>query len=368
MARKSAAEENLRLFCTKTQISLVRNVRGAVFPGRMAERPAKSLGRHLAEAVRRAAEALAMRSEDVTDDDDLAAMGEAYHGLTPREDRPPGYRLLRLAEAQGDWLVWCEVMSANHLTFSVTGTFLDFVQEAERLRGLVDGLDGALGYASDPELGYLTAQPSLLGTGFRIRSWVHVGGLAHFGYLRELCNAAEAKGALVELERTDVTPPGSLVIIFNRFSLGFTVGEIAARFRAFLVRVSEQETETRWRLLRDEPFVFLDLLTRAKVTLKAALLMDEQEALDLLSDVRLGLTTGAIAARKVDPLTPRWFDDAREGVFYRAHGRALRRKHALPHDIDTYPPRREEALRAEWLRPLANFSFSRELIERADEQ
>ena len=368
MARKPVGEANLGLFCTKTQLSLVRNVRGAVFPGRMATRPAKALGIHLGEALRRAAEARGMRAEDVTDDDDLTEIGAIYHGMTAREHRPPGYRLVRLDDAQGEWTVWCELMSANHLTFSVAGTGLDFVAEAERLRTFVDGLDGDLGYASDPTLGYLTAQPMLLGTGFRIRSMVHVGGLAHFGYLRELCNAADAKGAMVELDRTDVTPPGALVIIFNRFSLGFGVREIAERFRAFLVRVSEQETEARWRLFRDEPFVFLDLLTRAKAVLKTALLMSEQEALDLLSDLRLGLTTGAISARKVDPLAPHWFDDATDRVFFRAHGRALRRKHVLPHDVDADPSLRDEALRAEWLRPLANFAFSRELIERADEQ
>ena len=306
--------------------------------------------------------------EDLTDDDDLAEMAEVYHGLAPRNERGPGYRLLKATAPDGETTVWCEVMSANHLTFSVSGDFLDFEEKATLLRTFVDALAEPLEFVSTRELGYLTAQPTLVGTGLRIRTWMHLGGLAHFGYLRELCNAAEVKGTLVELERPESTPPGSLVILFNRFSLGAPMMEIVRRFKDFLVRVSEQETEARWRMLRDEPFVFLDILTRAKAVLKAATMMSAEEALDLLSDLRLGLTTGAITAKKVNPLDPHWFDDATERVFYRAHGRALRRKHVLPHDVDTFQPWREEALRAVWMRSLAGFSLSRELVERADEQ
>ena len=359
----SRAELNLRLFCVKTQISLVRNVRGAVFPGAMGDRAAKAFGKRLQGAI-----AARVQVEDLTDDDDLAEMAEVYHGLAPRNERGPGYRLLKATTPDGETTVWCEVMSANHLTFSVSGDFLDFEEKATLLRTFVDALAEPLEFVSTRELGYLTAQPTLVGTGLRIRTWMHLGGLAHFGYLRELCNAAEVKGTLVELERPESTPPGSLVILFNRFSLGAPMMEIVRRFKDFLVRVSEQETEARWRMLRDEPFVFLDILTRAKAVLKAATMMSAEEALDLLSDLRLGLTTGAITAKKVNPLDPHWFDDATERVFYRAHGRALRRKHVLPHDVDTFQPWREEALRAVWMRSLAGFSLSRELVERADEQ
>ena len=369
MANKSLGEEWLPLVCLKTQIALVRNLRSAVFPARMAQGPARRFGRHLAEAMSRAVRTLGTWTvEDVTDDIPLAEAGEIYYGLTPGDGRGPGYRLLRLGEPATGREVWCELMSANHLTFSVTGHFASFEAEEAALHALVDALGAHLDYAADKDLGYLTAQVSLLGTGLRIRSWMHVGGLTHFGYLQELSNAAMAKEMLVELDNPDSPPPGSIVIVFNRFSLGMPAQEIVRRFGAFLRRVSAQEAAARKRLFHDEPFVFLNLLKRAKAVLKNAMMMDEMEALDLLSDVRLGLTTGAIAARKIDPLTPHWFDDATDRVFYAKHGRALRRKARLPHDVDTFPPWRDEALRAEWMRPLASFSFSNELIERADEQ
>ncbi len=357
------AEANLRLFCVKTQISLVRNVSGAPFPMRMAPSAAKALAEQLTAWLAR----FVARSEDLTQDDALADAGEALHGLSPRKERGPGYRLLRLTSAEG-LEVWCELMSANHLTFSVCGDFLDFGARTEALRRFVDALAEPVGFAYDARLGYLTAQTSLVGTGLRIRSWMHLGGLAHFGYLRELCNAAEARGSYVELEHPDNPPPGCLIILFNRFSLGARAEAIAERHRAFLLRVSEQETEARWRLVRDEPFVFLDVLSRAKALLKCATMVSENEALDLLSDIRMGLTTGAATARRVDPLAPGWFDDARDGVFFARHGRALRRECPLPHDVDTFTPWRDDALRAAWMRPLASFSLSKELVERAAEQ
>ena len=188
MARKrssKASEENLPLFCVKTQISFVRNVSGAPFPLRMAPQAAKALGKQLAAWVAK----FVARAEDLTEDALLADAGEVVYGLTPRKERGPGYRLLRLTSSDG-LVVWCELMSANHLTFSVCGDFLDFGARTEALRHFVDALAEPVGFAYDERLGYLTAQTSLVGTGLRIRSWMHLGGLAHFGYLRELCNAS----------------------------------------------------------------------------------------------------------------------------------------------------------------------------------
>lgn len=357
------AEANLRLFCVKTQISFVRNLTAAPFPPRMAARPAKALAEKAQERLAQ----LVAKVEDCTDDAFLLDAGEALHGLAPRKERGPGYRLLRLTAHNG-FEAWCELMSANHLTFSINGDFLDFGARTEALRRFVDGLAEPMGFAYNARLGYLTAQTSLLGTGLRIRSWMHLGGLAHFGYLRELCNTAELKGTYVELEHPDAPPPGCLLILFNRFSLGARAVDIAEGHRDFLLRVSEQETAARWRLVRDEPFVFLDVLSRAKAALRNATMMGENEALDLLSDLRIALTTGAATARKLDPLAPGWFEDAHDGVFYPRHGRELRRRCPLPHDVDTFTPWRDDALRAAWMRPLAAFSISKELVERAAEQ
>lgn len=368
MARRREEEPDvsetcLRLTCVKTQISFVRNLAAAPFPSRMAERPAKALAKKLQEALTR----LVARVEDCTDDAFLLDAGEALHGLSPRKERGSGYRLLRLIPNDG-LEVWCEVMSANHLTFSVSGDFLDFGVRTETLRRFVDGLAEPLGFAYDAKLGYLTAQTSLLGTGLRIRSWMHLGGLAHFGYLRELCNACEVKGSYAELEHPDTPPPGCLVILFNRFSLGARAEEIAERHRELLVRVSEQEAAARLRLVHDEPFVFLDVLYRAKATLRHATMMGESEALDLLSDLRIALLTGVVKARGLEPLVPDWFENVRDGVFFPRHGRALSRRYALPHDVDSFTPWRDDALRACWMQHLANFTVSKKFVERAVEQ
>ncbi len=356
-------EANLRLFCLKTQIAFVRNVSGPPFPAALRNRARQILGEQIAGDLR-----TLLGAQDVTNDDDLAAYGAAYHGLTPREERRVGYRLLRVDRTPLGTPVWCELMGANHCTFSVCDTSLDFEARTEALRLLVDGLAKPLRFVYDRRLGYVTAQPALMGTGFRIRSWMHLAGLSHFGYLTELCNAAEAMRALAEPYRPEDAPPGNLMILFNRFSMDARAQTLAGHFKAFLMRVAEQETEARWRLLHDEPFVFVDILKRAKAILKNASLISADEALDLLSDLRLGLTCGAATLRKADPLAPHWFDDATDAAFYPRQGRALRRTVSLPHDVATFRPWRNDALRAQWLRPLAAFAIDRDLIERADSQ
>ncbi len=373
-ATSGVSEAELRLVCTKTQISLVRNVEGLPFPDHLKANVAQEF------ADRAVATILGhVRGADVTDDQSLARMAEALYGLTPHFERRPAYRLLRLelpeiaappAEGLPDVpeIVWCEVLSANHLTFSLAGDFTDFEVRVAALKRFVDGLATVIPFAQSDDFGYLTAQLSLVGTGLRIRSWTHLVGLAHFNLVRELCNAAEMQGVLVEPDCSEAPPPGHLFILFNRHSLGLSTAEIVAEFRKFLVRVTAQELLARERLLKDEPFILMDLLMRLKALLRSSQMLNEQEALDLLSDLRLGLTLGAISSRRIAPLVPDWFDLVRTPVFEHFFLRDLKRKVALPSRIRLYSAWREEALRAEWMRPLATFSFNKGFLARAWER
>lgn len=347
-----------REVCMCTQISFVRNLAGTPFPHRMSAPEARRLGSRLATKIIDLFEA-----KDVTDDDVISLIAEPVYGLTPTAERGPGYHLLSLT--YDSLRLWVETMSANHLTISLTGTVVGFPYYSEATRLFVDRLAEVFPFAYSEKLGYLTSQPTLVGTGFRIRSWMHLAGLAHFGYLRELCNAAEVKGVLVELDEPDDPPPGCRIILFNRFSLGQSVEQIAVCFEEFVLRTCEQETTARWRLHYDEPFVLLDILRRAKAIASSALLISEEMALDLLSDLRLGLSTRDASIRGQRPLDPGWFANVMDPMFYRLYGFRLEEKAALPKSIRSLTPARDDALRALWLRDFCKFSISRDLIRRA---
>ncbi len=353
----------------KTQLSLVRNVHGAPFSPRLKPEIAKALGERLTERIIEVANA-----EDVTDDAFLAEVAEVRFGLMSKQSRGPGYHLLHLIpeEPIPETEVWCEVMCFNHLTFSITGTCFDFHKMLAQLQAIVDRLEKPLNYVYNERYGYVSAQLTLMGTGLRIRSWMHLGALAHYNHQHELANAGELRGVYVEMPNSELPPPGNIFILFNRFSMGATAEAIVTQYQTFLQEVIQQEGLALKRILADEPYLFLDQLQRAKSAITGSLLVSEQEALDLLSDVRLGLVAGIIKLRKKMPveelLKSFWMDVFRAPFFYAMLGHELERVTELPPGVREVEEWRDGALRATALQDLADFSITRKFINRAFKQ
>ena len=354
----------LRTCCLLTQISLVRNVSDLPFPSHLRGRKSREAAKMLCDRL-----TALVPAEDVTDDEDLAASGHVRFGIAPKADRSPDYHLFQISLKHGT-VIWCELMSANHFTFSVSGPFLNFEFKARILTQFVDMLAGPMHFAYDPSIGYLTTQLTLTGNGLRIRSWMHLPGLSHFGHLRELCNAAEMCGVLAELEQPDNPPPGHVIILFNRSCMTAPIGQLVNEYKNFLEETAYQEMISRKRLLRDEPFVFVDLLTRTKSLLGHATMINASEAMDALSDLRLGVTTGVISTKHAKAaLDPDWFVPVHDDVFFREIGQPLLQSgEKLPPEVRQFAPWRDDALRARCLRTFADFSISKSLKERARRQ
>ena len=357
------SEEDMRLMAyfqtaLKTQISLVRNVEGQPFPERLNETAAIQLADQLVKRLQTAFAPGLVTIEDVTGDEELADEGEELYGLAPRTARSKAYRLLRMQmQDEKGTVVWCEVMSANHFTFSLCTDEETLVEQSLFLRRFVDLLDLKFNYAYDPKLGYLTAQLALLGTGFRIRTWLHVGALAYFGYLRELQNMAEVKESLIEgiNQNTFEPPPGHIVILFNRDAMGHTVESIAKQHLEVALRIAEEEMAARYRWAHTEPFAFLDTLKRGNAMVRNALMISEAEALDFMSDLRIALYTDVIRSKTLDPTQPLWFTSVRTSYFMRHMGLPLEEELSrplFPRQIREDATWHADALRATYMRNL----------------
>lgn len=352
------------------QIAVVRNVRGAPFPDKMAEGAAERFGKQLVEAVLRAQPDFAVCTEDA------ATLEEAdlVRHLTPKACRKPAYALLRTQalEILGR-PIWCEVMSANHLTFSLSITAEEMALDACGMMGnllleFVDGLDERLGYAKDRQFGYLTQQLSLVGSGFRIRSWVHLAGLTHFGQLQETCNAANFVGQDIDIENPEAAPqPGHVYILFNRRTLAETPAHDITAHISFLITVLNQELAARRRLEVDEPFILLDIVRRLQAAFQAALLMGVDEAKDCLSDFYLALSLRAIKPRLAVKKLPRpdVIERMHEEILPQWAGAEAPEPRPLPAAVRDFEPWKRDALRAAWIQRVFSFTVSPELERRA---
>lgn len=353
--KPSMTKTQFQQVCLLTQICFVRNLAGEKFPNALTAEERVRLGERIATTL-----CEKCNFEDITHEPEFKGIVNVYLHLLPEEDREPGYHLLRL----GDDL-FCEVMATNHLTFTCRTTESHLMPVACQTNSVIESVGKVLPYAYHERYGYLTAQLPLLGTGFRVRSMLHLAGLSHFNHLRELCNAAEFSGALVELDNPE-PPPGHQIILFNRFSLGRSVMEILMAYCETLEEVITHEWAARQRLLRDEPFVLYDLVSRCQAIAAMAHLVSENEALDILSDIRLAASLKIFSpGLGKEPFHPRWFVYPTNAFLTSIVDEKPHLLTQLPPQVAEFTPWRLDAFRADYLRHFATFELKDTFVKRA---
>ncbi len=177
--------------------------------------------------------------------------------------------------------------------FDVTGA----LREAERIDG---ELGGELPYAWHKEFGFLTACPTNTGTGMRASVLIHLPGLVLTQEIGKVLQGLQHMGLTYRGlygEGSDVL--GNFFQISNQTTLGRGEEELADQLVRVVRRVIEREEEARRVLLRDAGYIIEDKLWRAYGTLRHARNLPADEAMNLLSGVRLAAGLDLIAGLSV---------------------------------------------------------------------
>lgn len=154
-------------------------------------------------------------------------------------------------------------------------------------------LEANLDFAFDPELGYLTACPSNVGTGMRVSAMLHVPGLVLSEQINQVIQAVNKIGLAVRgLYGEGTEALGNLFQISNQTTLGETEEEIVERLQKVILQVIEHEQNARQTLLQKRSNTLLDHVGRSYGILKHAYSMHSKEALNLLSLAKLGCDLG----------------------------------------------------------------------------
>ena len=158
-----------------------------------------------------------------------------------------------------------------------------------------DYLEETLDYAFDPTLGYLTACPSNVGTGFRASVMLHLPGLVIAGQAAKILSFLSQIGLTVRgIYGEGTEAKGNLFQISNQITLGIDEREIVNNLHVVTKQLIEQEEKAREKLLEQGGQRLADRVLRAYGILKYARLISSNEAISLLSDLRLGIDTGFI--------------------------------------------------------------------------
>jgi protein arginine kinase len=184
----------------------------------------------------------------------------------------------------------------DHLRMQVLAAGLDLHSCWQRINRIDDLVEQKVEYAFDQRYGYLTACPTNLGTGIRVSVMLHLPALKMTGQIDKVLTAArDCDLAVRGLFGEGTEAIGDLFQLSNQVTLGVSETHIVDDFVSRIVpKIAAYELEARKTLITKRPQTLDDKIHRALGVLRNACLISSQEALFLLSNVRLGVNLGRI--------------------------------------------------------------------------
>jgi protein arginine kinase len=153
-----------------------------------------------------------------------------------------------------------------------------------------DAVEAKQDIAFNEQMGYLTACPTNLGTGLRASVMVHLPALVITRQINRILNAFTQLGLAIRgLYGEGTEASGNIFQISNQLTLGYTEQGIIENLKSVAQQVVANERTARNFLLRQSTSALADRVWRAYGVLSFARSMSGQEALTLISDVRLGI-------------------------------------------------------------------------------
>jgi len=161
----------------------------------------------------------------------------------------------------------------------------------EQINTIDDLIEQKVDYAFSPRFGYLTACPTNLGTGIRVSVMLHLPALKMTGQIEKFFNAAKDMNLAVRgLFGEGSEAASDLYQLSNQVTLGVSETQIVERFENTIIpEIVEYEKAARNHLLANQTHLLDDKISRAMALLQNARLISSEEALFLLSHLRLGL-------------------------------------------------------------------------------
>lgn len=156
-------------------------------------------------------------------------------------------------------------------------------------------LSEKLDYAVHEKYGYLTSCLTNVGTGMRVSYMVHIPALVKSGIADNVFSTIGKIGVAVRGMYGEGTKPvGYIYQLSNQCTLGKDETEIMGELNETVNGIIAKERELRTTLSKQQGIILEDKIHRSYAALKSARIMQTSEMMDLLSDVRLGISLGYI--------------------------------------------------------------------------
>jgi len=150
-------------------------------------------------------------------------------------------------------------------------------------------------YAFNDTIGYLTSCPTNVGTGIRASLMLHLPALTMTGYIRSVLESCGKLGLAVRgLYGENTEAYGNMYQLSNQVTLGKSENDIVLSIKTIGYQIMEQERRLRTELLAKNSHKLEDRIMRSYGILRFARNLSSDEALQRLSDIKLGINLGLI--------------------------------------------------------------------------
>ena len=186
------------------------------------------------------------------------------------------------------------VNEEDHIKLQVFTSGLDIDNLLNLAIEIEEKIESLVQYSYHEKYGFLTACPTNVGTGLKISTLVHIPALQMTGNLNKMLNIINNLGMNVRgLYGEGSKAEGDVYQVSNNQTLGITEKEIAKNLNLLAQKIIDQERLAR-KYLSKNSLKLEDEVYRSYGILVNARRLSEEEAIDLLSKVKLGTDLGII--------------------------------------------------------------------------
>ncbi|ATW27073.1 protein arginine kinase [Candidatus Formimonas warabiya] len=219
------------------------------------------------------------------------------HLISPQHAQSHGHKGVVIRE---DEAVSVMINEEDHLRIQCLLPAMQLNEAWHLADEIDDRFEQALDFAFDKDKGYLTSCPTNVGTGMRASVMLHLPGLVLTRQGYQIFATMSQIGLTVRGMYGEGTEAlGNLFQISNQVTLGLSEDDIINHLTSVTLQVIEQERHARGILLQEAKEQLEDRVWRAYGILSHARILSSQEAMTLLSELRLGIDMKII--KEIDP-------------------------------------------------------------------
>lgn len=197
----------------------------------------------------------------------------------------------------------------NHLQMQ-TIDYNDHSEEAlNNLIELESEMATALNFSFSKKFGYMTAEPTLCGTGFQVHIFLHVPALIYEKSLEKLLQKYGKDEVVAQgIQGSPDDYIGDILVLRNKHTIGRSEEEIITSVNKLATKITAEEKSLRTKYSETPSKELKDLISRAFGLLQYSYSLETIEAMNSLSLMKLGVDLGWVQGISMAKLNELFFD------------------------------------------------------------